>query len=160
MKSPALLCSLAISLALVRAEEPAPRNAQELWAGYNPRAEPLEIVVAKSWEEEVIKIEQLSFTGEIWQGVKVRVFAYRGAPAKGEKLPGMLHLHGGGQTSSLAWVRYWAARGYVCVSHDFCGAGPGRAAETTTQWGVAPAYMADPSGPKISLHPTARFNSW
>ena len=54
MKSPALLCSVAISLALVRAGEAAPRNAQELWAGYNPRAEPLEIVVAKSWEEDVI----------------------------------------------------------------------------------------------------------
>ena len=107
-----------------------------------------------------IHIEQLSFTGETWEGVKVRVFAYRGAPAHGEKLPGVLHLHGGGQTASLAWVRYWAGRGYVCVSHDFCGPGPGRAPETVTQWGVAPAYMADPSGPRSSLHPTPQFNSW
>lgn len=160
MKSPALLCCLAFSLALMRAEEPAPRNAQELWAGYDPRAEPLEITVAKSWEEGAIRIEQLSFTGEMWEGKKVRVFAYRAAPAQGEKLPGMLHLHGGGQTASLAWVRYWAARGYVCVSHDFCGSGPDRAPEMVTQWGAAPAYMADPSGPRSSLHPTARFNSW
>ena len=136
------------------------RSAQELWAGYDPRTEPLEIVVAKSWQEGAIQIEQLSFTGETWEGVKVRVFAYRGAPMQGEKLPGILHIHGGGQTASLAWVTYWARRGYVCVSHDFCGSGPGRAPEITTQWGSAPAYMADPSGPKSSLHPTPRFNSW
>ena len=136
------------------------RSAQELWAGYDPRTEPLEIVVAKSWQEGAIQIEQLSFTGETWEGVKVRVFAYRGAPMQGEKLPGILHLHGGGQTASLAWVRYWAGRGCVCVSHDFCGSGPGRAPEMVTQWGSVPAYMADPSGPKSSLHPTPRFNAW
>ena len=136
------------------------QTVQNLWGDYDPHAEPLEITVAKSWDEGAIHVEQLSFTGETWQGVKVRVFAYRGAPAHGDKLPGMLHLHGGGQTASLAWVRYWAARGYVCVSHDFCGSGPGRAPEIVTQWGAAPAYMADPSGPRSSLHPTARFNSW
>ena len=136
------------------------QNAEELWDGYDPRAEPLEIAVAKSWEEGAIRFEQLSFTGETWEGVKVRVFAYRGAPTHGEKLPGILHLHGGGQTASLAWVRYWAGCGYVCVSHDFCGPGPGRAPEMVTQWGAAPAYMADPTGPKSSLHPTPRFNAW
>lgn len=155
-----LLLCLVLPLVFLRAEETPFRDARELWAGYDPRAEPLEIAVAKSWDEDAIHIEQLSFTGETWEGVKVRVFAYRGAPAHGDKLPGMLHLHGGGQTASLAWVRYWAGRGYVCVSHDFCGSGPGRAPETVTQWGKAPAYMADPTGPRSSLHPSARFNSW
>ena len=140
--------------------ETPPQNARELWAGCDPRVEPLEIVVAKSWDEGAIHFEQLAFTGETWEGEKVRVFAYRGAPTNGARLPGMLHLHGGGQTASLDWVRYWAGRGYACVSHDFCGAGPGRAPELVTQWGAAPAYMADPSGPRSSLHPTARFNSW
>jgi hypothetical protein len=142
----------------------APRrieSARDLWAGYDPRAEPLEIEVAKVWDEGAIRFEQLSFTGETWQGRKVRVFAYRGAPVEGDaKLPGILHLHGGGQTASLDWVRHWAGRGYVCVSHDFCGPGLGRDAEMVTQWGAAPAYMADPSGPRSSLHPTARYNSW
>jgi acetyl esterase/lipase len=92
------------------ANEPPARieNARELWSGYDPRAEPLEIAVAKSWDEGAIRFEQLTFTGETWEGTKVRVFAYRGAPANGALLPGMLHLHGGGQTASLDWVRYWA----------------------------------------------------
>ena len=138
----------------------APAVASELWAGYNPRVEPLEIEIAKSWDEGGVHFEQLYFTGELWEGRKVRVFAYRGAPSVGVALPGVLHLHGGGQTASLDWVRYWASRGYIGVSHDFCGSGPGRASDKVTEWGTAPAYMADPAGPRSSLHPTARFNAW
>ncbi len=151
---------LLFSAALSASAESPIRETGELWEGYDPRAEPLEIVLAKSWDENGIHLEQLTFTGETWAGVKVRVFAYRGAPIRGDKVPGVLHIHGGGQTASLDWVRYWAGRGYVCVSHDFCGPAPGRAAEMVTQWGAAPAYMADPTGPRSSLHPTARFNSW
>src|SRR3954471_2534706 len=121
MKARILLVCLVVSPMFLRAEETPIRDARELWAGYDPRAEPLETAVAKSWDEGGIHFEELSFTGETWDGVKVRVFAYRGAPAEGAKLPGILHLHGGGQTASLDWVRYWASRGYVCVCHDFCG---------------------------------------
>lgn len=136
------------------------RNWRDLWAGFDPAAEALDIVVTKSWDEGSLHIDQLYFTGETWQGKKVRVFAYRAAPAKGEKLPGILHLHGGGQTASLEWVKYWADRGYVSVSHDFCGKVAGRAPDLVTQWGAAPASMADPDAPRSSLRPTPRFNSW
>jgi dienelactone hydrolase len=135
-------------------------TSRELWAGYDPRAEPLEVEIAKSWDEGNLHFDQVYFTGETWQETKVRVFAYRAAPKDGKKLPGVLHIHGGGQTASLGWARYWSGRGYVAVSHDFCGPGYGRAADHVTQWGKAPAYMADPNGPRSSLHPTARFNSW
>ena len=78
MKAHALLCCLFLPLALTRAEEPAVPSARGLWADYDPRAEPLEITVSKSWDEGAIHIEQLAFTGETWQDLKVRVFAYRG----------------------------------------------------------------------------------
>jgi dienelactone hydrolase len=157
-----LLCVLSLLSLPAGAQETsaAIHTARELWAGYDPRVEPLEVAITKSWEEGPVRLEQLTFTGEIWQGSKVRVFAYRGAPVQGDKHPGVLHLHGGGQTASLDWVRFWAGRGYVCVSHDFCGSGPGRAPEKVTDWGSAPARMMDPSGPKSSLHLTARHNSW
>src|SRR5436190_2977895 len=145
-----LLCVLSLlSLPAGAQETPAAiHTARELWAGYDPRVEPLEVAITKTWEEGPVRFEQLTFTGETWQGSKVRVFAYRGAPVQGDKHPGVLHLHGGGQTASLDWVRFWAGRGYVCVSHDFCGSGPGRAPEKVTDWGSAPARMMDPSGPK------------
>jgi len=156
------MLSLIAGLASARADDQpaAIRNSRELWAGFDPRAEGLEIEIAKSWDEGPIHIDQLYFAGETWKGTQVRVFAYRGAPARGEKLPGILHLHGGGQTASLDWVRYWAGRGFVCVSHDFCGKIAGRPPESVTQWGDAPASMADPTGPRSSLYPTPRFNAW
>jgi dienelactone hydrolase len=153
---------LGVAMAGLSAENPpaAIHTSRELWAGYDPRAEALDVQIAKSWDEGAVHIDQLYFAGETWEGTKVRVFAYRGAPKQGQKLPGILHLHGGGQTASLDWVRYWAGRGYVCVSHDFCGKGPGRKDDMVTQWGAAPAYMADPSGPRSSLHPSPKHNSW
>ena len=153
------LIGIAMSLAADRPPD-AIRTVDELWAGYDPRAEPLEIDVEKTWDEGAIRLERLRFTGETWDGAKVRVFAYRGAPREGSSLPGVLHLHGGGQTASLAWVRYWTGRGYVAVSHDFCGPHPMRKAEDVTDWAKAPARMADPNGPRSGILPNARSNQW
>src|SRR5579872_6468508 len=86
-------------------------SPEELWRGYDPEALPLDIEVIQSWQEEGCTFEKLRFTGEIVDGVKVRVFAIQGAPTGAKRLPGVLHIHGGGQTASLAWVRYWAKRG-------------------------------------------------
>jgi dienelactone hydrolase len=133
---------------------------QKLWAGYDPRAEPLEIEVVKTWDEDLIRIEELRFTGETWEGKNVRAFAYRGAPRQGENLPGVLHLHGGGQTASLDWVRFWTRRGYVSVSHDFCGKHPQRTADKVTDWAAAPAYMAMPTVPTSKVRPTPRYSAW
>jgi hypothetical protein len=34
----------------------APQTVQELWAGYDPRAEPLEIEILKEWEEDNVAL--------------------------------------------------------------------------------------------------------
>src|SRR5262245_22567355 len=93
-----LILLVGVGLASARADDQAApaRNTRELWADFDPRADALEIEIAKSWEEGLLHIDQLYFTGETWLGKKVRVFAYRAAPAQGEKLPGILHIHGGG----------------------------------------------------------------
>ena len=70
---------------------------------------------------EGIALEKLRFTSERDEGGKVRVFAIRGRRETDSSLPGILHIHGGGQTASLDWVRYWAKRGYVCVTFDYTG---------------------------------------
>ena len=138
----------------------AQTNPIELWAGYDPTAEPLEIEVLRTWDEGSLRFEELFFTAETWEGQKVRMFAYRGAPASGEKLPGILHLHGGGQTASLDWVRYWAKRGYVAVSHDFAGRDGVRDPNKTTDWASAPANMLKPTLPTSTVQPTPRFSAW
>ena len=48
----------------------APRTFEELWAGFDPRAEPLEVETLKGWEED---------------GVVLRVVRYRIGVFKGRK---------------------------------------------------------------------------
>ena len=94
---------------------------EELWRGVDVEQLPLEAEVTKTWEEDGCVCQKLTFVSEVAEGTKVRIFAMYGAPKGGKNLPGILHIHGGGQTASLAWVEYWAKRGYACATFDFCG---------------------------------------
>ena len=132
-----------------------------LWANYDPRIEPLEIETIRTWDEDGVRIEQLGFTGEIRRRQRVRVFAYRGVPIHDDgKFPGVLHIHGGGQTAVLDWIRFWGKRGYACVSFDFCGKHPGRSNNITTDWGAIDANMLAPVEPPTNLEPTPRHSAW
>lgn len=121
----------------LQANEPTPiASPEELWRGFDPNALPLEIESIRRWQEADIAFEALRFTGEIAAGKPVRVYAIQAAPIAGTKFPGILHVHGGGQTASLEWVRFWAKRGYVAVTFDFCGRVKGR--DQVTDWGPIP----------------------
>ena len=88
---------------------------------------------------------------------KLKDNAIQGAPRSAVRAPGVLHIHGGGQTASLDWVRFWAGRGYVSVTFDFCG--PWAEREEVTQWGTIPhANMALAAG-GFQLRPTPRESS-
>ena len=79
----------------------APANYGELWQGFDPRAEPLMTEVLTQWEDE----------GVVFQVVRFRVGEFLGEPAmlagvygypkqaveNGERVPGLLQIHGGGQ---------------------------------------------------------------
>jgi len=133
-------------------------NAAQLWQGYDPAALPLDVEVVREWQEDGYAYEKLRFTGEIANGLKTRVFAMQGAPINGKHLPGILHIHGGGQTYSADWVKFWTKRGYVCVSFDFCGTWDKRT--EFTEWGpITHANMAQASG-GLQVHPTPRESSW
>src|SRR5262249_27713539 len=116
-------------------------SPDDVWRGYDATALPLDTKVASSWQEDGIALEKLNFTGEAAGDAGVRVFAIQGAPRKGAKLPGILHVHGGGQTADVQWVKFWASRGYVCVTFDFCG--PWADRKEFTDWGpITQANMA------------------
>jgi dienelactone hydrolase len=104
-----------------------------VWADFDPTAEPLEIDVLRRWTEGKAECAEMTFTGMTHEGQRVRVYAVYGAPLGGKNLPGILHIHGGGQTVSLRWLRFWNERGYAALSFDWAGRWPKR--EQFTRWG-------------------------
>src|SRR3954451_3510724 len=148
------------------AKDPPIATVEQLWAGFDPRAVPLDVEVVKAWDEGDVHLETVYFIGEVFEGEPARVFGHFGRPRKAKgKVPGVLHVHGGGQTAGLDWPRFWAARGYACLSFDFCGntnlpeLGPGYKRERYTLWGKVPADMMKVGG-GLSMKPTPRHNPW
>jgi dienelactone hydrolase len=156
----------ALTINFARTNSPTINSIDQLWADFDPHALPLEIETVKVQDEEGIRLDTIYFTGEIFEGEKTRVFAYLGRPQQlTGKTPGILHIHGGGQTANLDWARFWARRGYVALSFDFCGdtnlsnLGPEYRREHFTRWGKVPANMMQVSGGR-SMTPTPRHNPW
>jgi len=72
------------------------------------------------------QVKAIFFTGEPFNGKPTRVFAWLGIPKmkSGEKVPGMVLVHGGGGTAFEEWVRLWVSRGYAAIAIDTCGQVP------------------------------------
>lgn len=87
-------------------------------------------ILTKESEREADKnnnyIKPIMYEGPDCKGKKTRVFAWIGVPPckKGEKVPAMVLVHGGGGTAFEAWVRLWNARGYAAIAMDTCGCVP------------------------------------
>ena len=71
-------------------------------------------------------VKALFYKGEPWKGKETRVFAWVGMPAHapGQKVPGMVLVHGGGGTAFDEWVRIWTAKGYAAIAMDWNGTVP------------------------------------
>ncbi|MDF2441273.1 MAG: hypothetical protein JWN98_2257 [Abditibacteriota bacterium] len=71
-------------------------------------------------------VRPLFFAGLPWKGAPTRVFAWLGIPehTPGQKLPGIVLVHGGGATAFANWVRLWNRRGYAAIAMDTCGSVP------------------------------------
>jgi dienelactone hydrolase len=71
-------------------------------------------------------VKAIFYDGMPWQGKPTRVFAWYAIPdvAPGEKVPGMVLVHGGGGTAFANWVRLWSERGYAAIAMDTCGCVP------------------------------------
>ncbi len=78
----------------------APQTVEALWAGYDPRKEPLETEVLKEWEEDGVMLRVVRFLIGIFKGQKAMLAGVYGYPKGGTKLPGLLQIHGGGHQAS------------------------------------------------------------
>lgn len=134
-----------------------PKDVTQLWQGYDPTALPLDVKIEKEWVEDGVRFQKVYFTSEVWEGEPVRVFAYTGVPVGARKVPGVLHIHGGGQTAYLEWVKFWTKRGYGAVSLDWCGKYGSRT--DYTRWGKAKANMMT-DGQARTTEPSVRYSPW
>lgn len=87
---------------------------------------PPEVSPATEIEATDPRVRPLFFAGPSYQGKPTRVFAWLGLPKKsaGEKVPGIVLLHGAGGTAFESWVTIWVDRGYAAIAIDHWGTLP------------------------------------
>lgn len=124
-----------------------PRTVQELWADFDPRKEPIEVEVIREWKDGGGVFRQVRYLIGTFKGKPARMAAIYGFPdGSKEKLPAVLHIHGGGQRAFLSEVKLLVARGYAALSVNWGGSGTGKApfnspegaqpGDPNTDWGA------------------------
>ncbi len=128
LRHPAVLraTQLVLSLVFLTSQAFAQEDrSQKLWdlerLSQPPKAE---------WGKTVDLVQGVYFQGEPFNGKPTRVFAYVGRPDNkvhgNGPFPAVVLVHGGGGQAFDTWARHWAQRGYVSISMDTAGCGPGK----------------------------------
>jgi dienelactone hydrolase len=132
---------------------------EKVWADFDPRAEPLDIEVKKQWTENGGDYTEMYFTGMTEGSDKVRVYAIYAVPAGKNRVPGILHIHGGGQTASVRWARFWTERGYALLTFNWGGKWKDR--EKYTLWGnLKQGNHGEVKAMVQATEPSVRVSSW
>jgi len=157
----------------------APRSFREMWAGFDPRAEPLEVETLEEWEEDGVVLRVVRFRIGVFKGRKAVLAAVYGYPKGGSGLPGLVQIHGGGQYADYRAPLYNGKRGYATISIAWAGriSAPdyrvtpkevqlfwdGKTGEPayklTTDWGAVDGYHAPGRNPG-NVFPSAKAASW
>ncbi len=155
------LCGADDSLPQLR-DGRAPQTFEALWAGYDPRSEPLDTELLKEWEEDGVVLRVVRYRIGVFKGQKAMMAAVYGFPKGGARLPGLVQIHGGGQyadyraplanakrgyaTVSIAWAGRISAPGYSVspegVALFWAGKTSDPSYRATTDWGPLDAYHA------------------
>jgi hypothetical protein len=148
------------------AADVVPHSVADLWADFDPSLDPLEVEVIREWREEGGVFRLLRYLIGTFKGKPARMAAIYGYPeGAAEKLPAVMHIHGGGQRAFLHEVKFLVGRGYAALSVNWGGSGTGRApmnapdcaqpGDPNTDWGAVdptqlnvPGYDSMLPGPK------------
>ena len=102
----------------------APQNFEQMWSGFDPRDEPLEVETFHEWLEDGVTLRIVRFRIGVFKGQKATLAAVYGFPTKlaeQGQLPGLLQIHGGGQYADYKACLTNAKRGYATVSIAWAG---------------------------------------
>jgi len=147
-----------------------PRDVESLWSDYDPHSEPLDAKVVREWEGDGVTFRYVTFTIGTFHEKKATMAAHYGFRKSEKRLPGLLHLHGGGQRAFLHEVEYYAKRGYACLSINWGGREMENAqsGDPNTDWGTVdptqknvPGYFNLLPGEKfLDDEQSPRNNNW
>lgn len=105
---------LLATFAASRAEE-VPQTVEQLWADFDPRRDALETEVIREFKEDGGVVRHVRFVVGTFKGKTARMTAIYEFPDKAkdktEKLPAVMHIHGGGQCAFLSQVKLLVSRG-------------------------------------------------
>lgn len=148
----------------------SPTTVDQLWAGYDPASEPLELKVVREWKEDGLVLRYVTYTIGTFKGKKATMAAYYGFPEGAKNLPGLMHMHGGGQRAFQQVVKRFASRGYAVLSVNWGGRPMenGRPGDPNTDWGAVDPTQNNVGGysnllPQLNTidpFPSARNNNW
>lgn len=143
---------------------------QALWDDFDPHRAPLQAETVREWEKEGITYRYVTYHVGDFKGQGARMAAFYARPTGGSKLPGLLHLHGGGQRAFQHEVQYYAKRGYACLSINWGGREMEDAqdGDPNTAWGAVdptqqnvPGYFNLMPGKKyLDPFESPRNNNW
>lgn len=126
----------------------------DFWNGYDPRREPLAVEVVRSWEDaaghyELVRYRLGKLRGSNRSASPV-IAAYYGRPlaaSPAARVPGIVHLHGGGQRAHAGRVADWVKLGFACVSVNWGGRVLEEADTPNTDWdGLAAGFERPGAG--------------
>ena len=116
-----LLFSLLATPGMLGAQDDVPCDVKSLWADFDPRQAPLDTRQIRQWEKDNITYRYVTYQIGTFKNQVARMAAFYAFPTGATKLPGLLHLHGGGQRAFQHEVEYYASRGYACLSINWGG---------------------------------------
>ena len=94
----------------------APQTLEQLWAGFDPRKEPLDVEILHEWEQDGTVLKVLRFRVGVFKGKKAMMAAVYGYPKGAKNVPGLVQIHGGGGAGTEGPVLANAKEGYATIS--------------------------------------------
>lgn len=165
-----IVFGLLLLLPIFTVADDVPKTVKELFADFDPRKDPLDSKVVREWEKDGIVYRYVTFHIGTFKHKPARMAAFYAFPMGVENLPGLLHLHGGGQRAFLHEVEFYAKRGYACLSINWGGREMEEAkdGDPNTDWGAVdptqqnvPGYFNLKPGEKyLDSVESPRNNNW
>ena len=94
----------------------APQTLEQLWAGFDPRKEPLDVEILHEWEQDGTVLKVLRYRVGVFKGKKAMMAAVYGYPKGAKNVPGLVQIHGGGGAGTEGPVLANAKEGYATIS--------------------------------------------